>query len=101
SYMFVSFITWYFNISLITNKRILDIDFQDLVYKNIAETKMDLIQDVSETETGVLRTVFNFGDVLVQTAGTLENFNLEAVPHPDRAVEIVETLIGKGRGISA
>lgn len=96
AYMMVSFITWFFNTSLVTTERILDIDFQDLVYKNIAETKMDLIQDVSETETGVLRTVFNFGDVLVQTAGTLENFNLEAVPHPDRVVEIIESLIGKG-----
>lgn len=100
AYMFVSFITWYFNTSLVTTKRIVDIDFQDLVYKNIAETKMDLVQDVSFTQTGVLRTLFNFGDVLVQTAGSLENFDLTAVPHPDRTVDIIETLIGKAREVS-
>lgn len=97
SYMLVSFITWYFNTSLITSKRIVDIDFSDLVYKNIAETKMDLVQDVSFTEAGVIRTLFNYGDVLVQTAGALDNFDLHAVPHPDRTVDIIETLIGKGR----
>jgi len=97
SYGFVNFMTWYFNTSLITNKRIVDIDFADLVYKNVSETKMDLVQDVTFTQTGVLRALFNFGDVLVQTAGTLENFDLTAIPHPDRTADVIETLIGKGR----
>ena len=99
AYVLISFITWYFNTALITDKRIVDIDFSDLVYKNIAETKMDLVQDVSQTEAGAIRTMFNYGDVLVQTAGSLDNFDLHAVPHPDRAVEVIESLIGKGRGI--
>lgn len=98
SYAFISFITWYFNLSLITSQRVVDIDFSDLVYKNIAETKLTLVQDVSYTQTGVLRTMFDFGDVLIQTAGTVDNFNLFAVPNPDRIEEIVESLIGKGRG---
>src|SRR5260221_7251030 len=98
SYAFISFITWHFNTALVTSERIVDIDFSDLVYKNIAETKMDLVQDVSYTETGVIRTIFNYGDVLIQTAGTVDNFDLIAVPHPDRAVEIIEGLIGKAKG---
>lgn len=101
TYILISFITWYFNTSLITTNRIVDIDFSDLVYKNIAETKMDLIQDVSLTQAGALRTMFDFGDVLVQTAGSLDNFDLHAVPRPDRVVEIVESLIGKERRLGA
>ncbi len=95
AYVFISFITWYFNTSLITTKRIVDIDFEDLVYKNIAETKIDLVQDVSYTQSGVIRTLFGYGDVLVQTAGPIDNFDLRAVPHPYRAVEVMENLIGK------
>lgn len=98
--MFMSFITWFFNTSLITTERVVDIDFSEVVYKNIAETKMDLVQDVSYTQSSVIRTLFNYGDVLVQTAGTIDNFDLQAVPNPDRAVEIVEEQIGKGRGTS-
>ncbi|HET9946515.1 MAG TPA: PH domain-containing protein [Patescibacteria group bacterium] len=100
AYMFMSFITWFFNTSLITTERVVDIDFSEVVYKNIAETKMDLVQDVSYTQSSVIRTLFNYGDVLVQTAGTIDNFDLQAVPNPDRAVEIVEEQIGKGRGTS-
>ena len=100
SYFFVNFITWYFNIALITDKRIVDIDFEELVYKNVAETKLALVQDVSYTQTGAIRTIFDYGDVLVQTAGAIDNFNLPTVPLPERVVNIIEDLIGKGRGPS-
>lgn len=101
AYIFVNFITWYFNIMLVTNQRIVDIDFEDLVYKNVAETKLTLVQDVSYTQTGAIRTLFDFGDVLIQTAGTIDNFDLKAVPIPERVVNIVEDLIGKGGGVRA
>lgn len=97
SYFFINFITWYFNIILITDRRIVDIDFEELVYKNIAETKLTLVQDVSYTETGVIRTVIDYGDVLIQTAGTIDNFDLHAVPKPERVVNVIEDLIGRGR----
>jgi len=33
SYWFINFISWYFNISLVTDKRVIDINFSNLVYK--------------------------------------------------------------------
>ncbi len=97
TYIFINFITWYFNISIVTQDRVVDIDFSDLVYKNISETKLGLVQDVSYTQSGVVRTLFDFGDVLIQTAGTVDNFDLTAIPNPERTVQVVEGLIGKGR----
>lgn len=96
TYSFVNFITWYFNISIVTQKRIIDIDFSNLVYKNIAATKLAQVEDVSYTQAGVIRTLFDYGDVLVQTAGEFENFDFTAVPHPERVIKIIEDLIGKG-----
>lgn len=95
SYALVSFFTWFFNISLITGKRVIDIDFSELVYKNVSATKLDLVQDASFSEIGVIRSVFDYGDVLIQTAGSLDNFDLLAVPHPEKVIQIVENLIGK------
>lgn len=97
SYVFVNFVTWYYNAALVTNKRVLDIDFHQLVYKDIAETKLNLVQDVSYRQTGTLPNLFDFGHVLIQTAGTVDNFEFEALPKPERVVEVVESLIGKGR----
>ncbi len=95
SYGFTNFVTWYFNISLVTTERVVDIDYSDIVYKNIAATKLDLVQDASFVQIGVFAGIFNYGDVLVQTAGTLDNFDFFKVPHPDKVVNIIEGLIGQ------
>ncbi len=97
TYLFVNFITWYFNISLITNKRIIDVNFSDLVYKSVSATKLTLLQDASYSQIGVLRSLFDYGDVLMQTAGSLDNFSFPGVPKPERVVRIVEELIGTDR----
>ena len=95
TYAYISFITWYFNISLVTNLRILDVDFESLVYKDVASTKLSLVQDVSYTQIGVLRNFFDYGDVLVQTAGTIDNFVFSAAPQPENVVHVIGDLIGK------
>ena len=95
AYAYVNFITWYFNIALITNLRVIDVDFVGLIYKNIAITKLSLVQDVSSTQVGVVRNMFNYGDILVQTAGNVDNFIFEAAPNPEKASRIIENLIGK------
>ncbi len=95
TFALINFINWYFNACLITDKRVIDINFSELVYKNISTTKFDLLQDASYNQTGLLRSLFDYGDVLLQTAGSLENFDIQAVPHPDRVVHIVEGLLGR------
>ncbi len=94
---YLHFLDWYYNISLITPKRVLDIELKDLVYKKISATKISLVQDINYTQTGTIRTLFNFGEVLIQTAGTQDNFYVNSVPRPEVVVRIVEELIGKGR----
>ena len=95
TYWFINFISWYFNISLVTDRRVIDIDFSNLVYKDVAATKMNLVQDVSFAQIGAIRTFFDYGDVLVQTAGTLDNFTFKSAPQPENIVHIVDDLIGK------
>lgn len=97
TYALVSFFTWFFNISLITEERVIDISFSELVYKNVSATKLDLVQDASYVQIGVIRSLFDYGDLLIQTAGTLDNFDLLGIPHPEKAIQIVENLIGKER----
>src|ERR1035437_2671046 len=95
TYWFINFISWYFNISLVTDRRVIDIDFSSLVYKDVAATKINLVQDVSFAQIGAVRTFFDYGDVLVQTAGTLDNFIFESAPQPSNIVHITEDLIGR------
>ncbi len=92
---FSSFLSWYYNISLITEKRVVDIELSNLIGKKIAATKITLVQDVNYEQNGTLRSIFDYGDVLIQTAGTIDNFLVHAVPRPEAVVRIVEDLIGE------
>lgn len=98
TYAFVSFITWYYNIFIVTKKRVVDIDFSDLVYHNVALTKLNLVQDIDYTQIGFVRSLFNYGDVFIQTAGDKPNFEARAVPKPAKIAQIIEDLIGEGEG---
>lgn len=100
NYFFVNFITWFFSISIVTQKRIVDIDYSDLVYHDVAVTKLDLVEDVNYTQTGFIRSFFNYGDVFVQTAGEKLHFDLLAVPKPAKAVDIIQNLIGEAGHVS-
>lgn len=98
-FAFVNFITWYFNVYIVTNERVIDVDFYQLLYKKLASTRISRVQDVTYKLGGVIRSLFNFGDVFIQTAGTEENFSFEAVPHPETVVRQLSDLMEKTEGV--
>lgn len=85
-----NFLTWYFNVDVITDERIIDIEFYNLIYKQVSDAKTDRIQDVTYKTGGALRNIFNFGDVYVQTAGEVPNFEFLGVPSPEKVVEVLQ-----------
>src|SRR3972149_5591768 len=90
-----SFLRWFFNIYIVTNERVIDIDFFYLLYKQFSEARLSKIQDISYKSSGVLSTVFNFGDVTIQTAGKKPEFEFAAVPVPERVVQTIGELVEK------
>lgn len=94
-FILVEFTIWYFNVGLVTNKRIIDVDLSGILYKHVSETRLNLIEDVSYSQVGSIRSIFNYGDVLMQTAGTLANFEFDRAPEPARIVRIIADMIGK------
>ena len=52
SYIWFNFLNWYFNVGIITNKRVIDIDFFNVLYKEITVAHLDKIQDVTTKSGG-------------------------------------------------
>ena len=96
-FILVEFTLWYFNVGLVTNKRIIDLDVSGILYKHTAETRLELIEDVSYSQVGSIRSVFNYGDVLIQTAAKFANFEFDRAPEPAKIVRIIASMIG-GKG---
>lgn len=92
-YVLVNFSLWYFHVGLVTSHRIIDIDFTNVLIKHVSETRIDLIEDVSYTQVGAIRTIFNYGDLLIQTAGTKPNIEFDKASRPAVIADIVGDLI--------
>ncbi|MBI4099378.1 hypothetical protein HY440_00045 [Candidatus Microgenomates bacterium] len=93
TYSFLNILSWYFNVGIVTNERVVDVDWNSLVHRDIATALMSQIQDVREVQSGPLSGIFDFGDVHVQTAGTEPNVEFYSVPHPQLIVRKIQELM--------
>lgn len=92
AYVLESFLTWFFNVYIVTDERVIDIDFHNIIYREITDANIDRIQDTTTKMGSVIRTIFNYGDVLIQTASEIPQIRFEAVPRPDDIAKILNQL---------
>jgi hypothetical protein len=87
------FVTWFYQVGIVTNIRIVDVDFNTLLSRNIAYTDLTDIVDTEAHQRGLLQGIFSFGSVGVQTAGMKANFEFTNVPQPNKVVDILSDLM--------
>ena len=91
---FVGFYIFRHNLLIFTNAHLIQIDVNSLFSHRVSQVAFARVQDVSGTRTGVLQTIFNFGNVEIQSAGEEEKFIFRNAPDPqgiaDEALEIHE-----------
>lgn len=94
-YAFVSFVIWHFHSAIITNKRIIDVDIPNILHRDIAITRVESIVDVKYEQGGIFKSLFRYGDILVQTEAIEANFEFDKAPNPAAITEIIGNLIVK------
>lgn len=93
SYVFVNILVWLFNVGIITNRRIIDIDYTTIINKEFTGTSLEDVTDATGRTSGFIRSLYNYGDVFVQTAGSAQNIDFHAVPNPSNVVSIINRLM--------
>ncbi len=80
---FLAWISFYYDIYIITEDAIVDIIQEGFFGRKIAQLSLLRVQDVTSSIKGLLPTFFGFGDVLVETAGEQsQHFVLSNIPNP-------------------
>ena len=91
------FFTWYRyhnDLWTITNQRLIDSYKKHPLNLRISTADLVNLQDMTVERNGLLRTMFDYGDVVCQTAGTDEHdFRLTGLPDP----RAVQALVDKER----
>lgn len=95
TWFFIRWLDYYLDVGIVTTERVVDIDQQGLFRRNVAELDVKMVQDVAAERSGILPTFFNFGDVVIQTAGERPNFTFHAVPNPDAIVDKLKGSVGE------
>ncbi|MDA1316727.1 MAG: hypothetical protein O3B87_01735 [bacterium] len=93
SYAWVNYLLWYFTIGLVTNERIIDLDFYHLVYKEFSATTIRKVSDITTKVGGFLGSIFNYGNVYVKTQGFQQDIEFEDVRHPQDVVKLINSLM--------
>lgn len=92
-YALEQFLVWFFNIYLITDERIIDVDFYNLLFKRVSEAKLENIEDITSSNSGLLQSIIDFGDVRIQTAAEIPQIEFERVPHPDKVAKFLSEML--------
>ncbi len=92
AFIFEQFLSWFFHVNIITDERIVEVDFINLLYREITDANIDKIEDVTVEIGGAVRTFLNYGNVVIQTASEVPRINFEAVPHPDKVSRVLREL---------
>lgn len=81
--MMTQFTDYYLDTWIVTTERIINIEQEGLFSRVVSELELNQVQDVTAETRGILQTMFTYGDVFVQTAGTRERFNFKGVDNPE------------------
>lgn len=89
------FIDYYLDVWIITSERIIDIEQRGFFSRIVSEHKLSKIQDVTSEVHGFFPTVMQYGTCFVQTAGTVQRFTFNEVPHPEKIRNLIIGLVEK------
>lgn len=87
------YFTWYKyqnDLWVVTNQRIVDSLKKHWFSHRMASADLVNVEDMSVDREGVFATMFNYGDLLCQTAGAQEKFILSGIPKPTEVLAIVD-----------
>ena len=96
-FAFMEFTDYYLDTWIVTNERIINIEQKGLFNRVASELPLDAVQDVTSDVQGIIRTMFDYGDVVVQTAGQMRQFHFKEIPAPEQIKEQIIHIVEDNR----
>lgn len=91
------FVTFYLDMWIVTNDRLVDVRQVSLFARTVAELDLYQIQDATSDVRGFWHTLFNYGDVTLQTAGSIPRFVIRNVPRPHEVRQMLLDLAAEDK----
>lgn len=79
---FIAAFLYQSNVIFITNEKIAQVLYRSLFNRKISQLSIGDVQDVTVTQKGLLAHYFDYGTLIIETAGEQENYQFSYVPKP-------------------
>lgn len=92
------FHNYYLSLGVITSERVIDIDQTGIFRREVNEMSLGTLEDASYKQNGLLANMFNFGNVILQTAGEsnvegqMNGVVFKNVPDPRSVVKTISQM---------
>lgn len=80
---------------LVTDHRILDNEQHGFFSRTLTEASLSKIQDQSVDVKGFLSTIIDYGNLEIQTAGTVPKITMKQIPHPNQVKTEITNIFNK------
>ncbi len=82
-FLYTYFVTFYLDLLIVTNDRLLKIDQQGLFARTVSELDLCNVQDVTSDVHGFFPSFFHYGTLRIQTASAVERFTFPHIARPE------------------
>jgi hypothetical protein len=79
------------NVVFVTNEKIAQVLYVTLFNRKISQLNIGDVQDVTVNQKGILARLFNYGTLVIETAGEQNNYVFTFVPKPYQSSKIIIT----------
>src|SRR3989344_3089814 len=81
-YALNKYVLWLLNSYILTDKRLIHVKYNTVVHKQVIETPLERILNISYQTRGIMPSVFGFGDIDVQIVGLTEPMIIKNIKNP-------------------
>jgi uncharacterized membrane protein YdbT with pleckstrin-like domain len=81
--LIISWFVYRHNVLIFTNVHLIYVEQIGIFGRRVSQLNFRNVEDVTGNKAGILHTIFNYGDVTVQSAGEQEKFIFTNCPNPE------------------
>lgn len=77
------------NVVYITNEKVAQVLYITLFNRKISQLNIGDVQDVTVSQRGIFAHLFNYGTLVIETAGEQQNYSFSFVPNPYTVSKVI------------
>lgn len=88
-FFFIGWTNYYLDVLMVTNRRVVDVEQIGLFARDMAEMRLENIQDVKVEVIGIIPSLLKMGDLHIQTAGQAKEVYIRHIPEVHEVREAI------------